>query len=113
MNNLNLLDTNNSYCFVYTSDELKLEILGGIRLDTLDGMRVTIKISKGEQSIRHNLDLYNDTQVDKLVRKTAEKLEIGSILAGKVIAELTDHLEKYRLEGYINKKCYNLSEHLC
>jgi hypothetical protein len=102
MNNTNLLDTSNSYCFVYTSGELKLEILGGIRIDTLDRMRVTIKISKDEQSIRHNLDLYNDTQADKLIRKTAEKLETGSVLVGKAIAELTDQLEKYRLEELTN-----------
>jgi len=47
MNNEKLLDTSNSHCFVYTTDELKLEILGGIRVDILDRMRVTIKISKG------------------------------------------------------------------
>jgi len=98
MNTINLLNTSNSHCFVYNTEKLKLEILGGIRIDTLDRMRATIKISKGEQSIRHNLDLYNDTQVDKLIRKTAEKLETGSVLAGKVIAELINQLEKYRLE---------------
>ena len=62
-------------------------------MDILDRLRVTIKITKGEQSIRHNLDLYNDTQVDKLIRKMAERLEIGSILAGKLISGLTDQLE--------------------
>jgi hypothetical protein len=43
-------------------------------------MRVTIKISKqGEQStlsVRNNLDLYNDPQVEKLIRRTAGKLEV-------------------------------------
>jgi hypothetical protein len=98
MNTTNLLNTSNSYCFVYTTNELTLEILGGLRIDILDRMRVTVKISKGNLAIRHNLDLYNDTQVDKLIRKTAERLEVGSILAGQVISDLTDQLEKYRLQ---------------
>jgi hypothetical protein len=101
MNNTNLLDTSNQYCFVYITGVLRLEILGGLRIDILDRMRATIKISKQDKqstlSIRHNLDLYNDTQVEKLIRKTAEKLEIGTISVSKAIAELTDELEKFRL----------------
>ncbi|MDR3711314.1 MAG: hypothetical protein P4L51_00740 [Puia sp.] len=97
MKNENLLDTSNSHCYVYTSDEIKVEVLGGIRIDVFDRLRVTLKISKGEQSIRHNLDLYNDSQLERVIRKAAERLEIGSILAGRVIAGLTDELEKYRL----------------
>lgn len=98
INTTNLLNTSNLHCFVYTAHELTLEILGGLRIDILDRMRVTFKLSKGNQSIRHNLDLYNDTQVDKLIRKTAEKLEVGSILVAQVISDLTDQLEKYRLQ---------------
>lgn len=98
MKNENILDTSNGYCYVYTSEGIRMEVLGGIRVDILDRLRVTLKISKGEQSIRHNLDLYNDGQVERLIRKTAERLGIGSILAGRVIAELTDLLEKYRLQ---------------
>jgi hypothetical protein len=81
MKNENLLDTSNGHCYVYTLEEIKVEVLGGIRIDILDRLRVTLKISKGEQSIRHNLDLYNDSQVDRLIRKAAERLEIGSIPA--------------------------------
>ena len=64
-------------------------------------MRTTLKVQLQENSrppVRHNLDLYNDTQLEKFIRKCAEKLEIGtSILAGS-FAELTELLEKYRLE---------------
>ena len=81
MNSTNLLDTSNQYCFVYIPDELRIEILGDLRIDILDRMRVTIKISKQDKqstvSIRHNLDLYNDTQVEKLTGKTAEKYTRG------------------------------------
>jgi hypothetical protein len=48
-------------------------------------------------SIRHNLDLYNDTQVEKFVRGVAEKLETRSIALAKCIADITSQLEEYRL----------------
>lgn len=64
-------------------------------------MRVTVKIQSTEVesvAVRHNLDLYNDTQVEKLIRKTAAKLEIGTSVIEASINELIEALEKYRLE---------------
>jgi hypothetical protein len=74
-------------------------------------MRVTIKVTvvnrkhkeylNNEElaglSVRHNLDLYNDTQVEKFVRRVAERLEVGSIAITKAIADITSQLEVYRL----------------
>ncbi|KIX19614.1 hypothetical protein SY27_18030, partial [Flavobacterium sp. 316] len=71
-------------------------------LDGLDRMRVTLKIQSTEVdtlAVRHNLDLYNDTQVEKLIRKTATKLEIGTSVIEASINELIEELEKYRLES--------------
>lgn len=48
--------------------------------------------------MRHNLDLYNDTQVEKFIRRVAEKLETGSIALTKAIADVTSQLEQYRLQ---------------
>jgi len=65
----------------YNNGILCLTVLGGIRLDNLDRLRVTLKIALPDNPrppLRHNLDLYNDTQVEKLVRKTAERMEIGA-----------------------------------
>jgi len=86
------LETSNPNCFAYKTDILLIELLGGIRIDTLDRMRVTMKVTvvnrKQQEylnnpelaglSVRHNLDLYNDTQVEKFVRRAAKKLETGS-----------------------------------
>lgn len=105
------LETTNPHCFTYKTDELLIELLGGIRIDTLDRMRVTIKatvVNRKQQeylnnpelaglSVRHNLDLYNDTQVEKFVRRVAEKLETGTIALTKAIADITSQLEEYRL----------------
>lgn len=40
-----MLITTNPHCFTYTTDELLIELLGGVRVDTLDRMRVTIKVT--------------------------------------------------------------------
>lgn len=48
-------------------------------------------------SIRHNLDLYYDTQVEKFIRRVAEKLETGSVTITKAIGDITSQLEEYRL----------------
>ena len=46
--------------------------------------------------LRHSIDLYNDTQVEKFVRRCAERLEIGTSVVRKVLQELTHELENYR-----------------
>ena len=48
--------------------------------------------------LNHNLDLYNDVQVEKLIRKAAERLEVGTLQITKGIADITRQLELYRLE---------------
>ncbi len=107
-----LLTTQNPNQLEYQNQLLQISVLGGIRTEGLDRMRVTLKIQlqtqdnqdsspfggQGGIAVRHNLDLYNDTQVEKLIRKTATKLEIGSSVIEASINELTEELEKYRLE---------------
>lgn len=75
------LNTENTNCFSYSTDELLIELLGGVRAEGLDRMMVTMKVSVvnkkhspqccGDKplytneltdlAIRHSLDLYNDT----------------------------------------------------
>ncbi len=106
------LNTTNPHCFTYKTDELHIELLGGVRVEGLDRMRVTMKVTVINRkhneylsnpelaglSVRHNLDIYNDTQVEKFVRRVAERLETGSIALTKVIADITSQLEQYRLQ---------------
>ena len=104
MNNLN---TQNPNQLDYHNKLIKITVLGGIRLDGLDRMRVTLKIQATEVesiAVRHNLDLYNDTQVEKLIRKTATKLEIGTSVIEASINELIEALEKYRLDTITNQE---------
>jgi len=85
----------------YENEILKLTVLGGIRLEGLDRMRVTIKVEVKESPrppFRHTVDLYNDTQLEKFIRKAAEKLELGTTVIAASLSELTEKLEHYRLE---------------
>lgn len=94
------LNITNPESLIYENELLKLTVLGGIKLEGLDRMRVTLKIELKNSSVpplRHNLDLYNDNQNEKLIRRTAEKLEIGTSVIAASLAELTGQLEEYRL----------------
>jgi hypothetical protein len=106
------INTTNPESITYTTEELSFTILGGIKLEGLDRLRVTLKIEVANRKFKHylnnpdiadlalrqNLDLYNDTQVEKLIRRTAERLELGSTAIAKAIADITNQLEVYRLQ---------------
>jgi hypothetical protein len=95
------LQIENSEQLTYNNGILALTVLGGVRLEGLDRLRVTLKAELPDSPrppLRHNLDLYNDTQVEKLVRKIAERLETGTSVVSASLAELTAELELYRLE---------------
>jgi ABC-type dipeptide/oligopeptide/nickel transport system ATPase component len=108
----NKIDTTNPNAITYCTEELGFTILGGIRMDGLDRLRVTIRIEVVNRKfehyqnnpdlaalpLNHNLDLYNDVQVEKLIRKAAERLEVGTLQITKSIADITRQLELYRLQ---------------
>lgn len=83
-----------------STTSLDIAILGGLNTNHLDRLRVTLKVNKKDleaRTIRHNLDLYNDNQVEKLVRTLAERLEIGSSIIREELYQLIDALEAHRL----------------
>lgn len=50
-------------------EEILFALLGGIRIEGLHSMRITLKVDfKTFPSIRHGLDLYNETQTEKLIK---------------------------------------------
>ena len=101
------LITDNSELLVYLDGALQVTILGGVKLSGLDRMRVTLKIipasggtaagnSSHGTAFRHNLDLYNRIQVEQLVEKASETLDISAGEVSGVISRLTASLEEYR-----------------
>ncbi len=96
------LNTGNPDYLTYENQNLLISILGGIALHPLDKLKVTLKIERTDSpsplhSLRHSLDLYNDDQTEKLIRKAAERLETGSREIQITIAELIQEIESYRL----------------
>ncbi|WP_269237360.1 hypothetical protein [Flavobacterium flavigenum] len=97
MNNLNTANPNN---YLFETKYLKIQVLGGIRFNNLEALRVTLGIQKlkTETVLRQNIDLYNDTSIEKLTRKVAERLEIGTTIIRRDLDQLTNELENYRLQ---------------
>ncbi|OED46180.1 hypothetical protein AB832_00970 [Flavobacteriaceae bacterium (ex Bugula neritina AB1)] len=100
---MNNLDTTNPNNYSYKTKDIELHILGGLQLNKLESLRVTLSIEKITKSksvlniLRQSIDLYNDSQCEKLIRKCAERLEIGTSVIRKTLQELTKALENYRL----------------
>jgi hypothetical protein len=101
-NNLNTQNPNN---YLFDTKHLKIQILGGVRFNSLEALRVTLGIKKqGTTSVlRQNIDLYNDTSIEKLTRKVAERLEIGTTIVRRDLDQLTNELENYRLQEVENQ----------
>ena len=93
-----MLDTTNPNNYSYVTKHLEIYILGGIKVNKLESLRVTVSVQKlkTQSIVRHSIDLYNDNQVEKFVRKLAERLTIGTSVVRKTLQELTHELENYR-----------------
>jgi DNA primase catalytic core len=96
------LNTRNPEFITFATEDLKVVILGGVNLQQLDRLRLTIKISRSDtvdplHSIRHTLDLYHSDYLEKFIIKASEQLEAGSNAIRRALAELTERIEQYRI----------------
>lgn len=112
------INTSNPEAITYHSEEIAYTILGSIRLEGLDRLRVTIKVEVINRkfqhylnnpdiaalAIRQNLDLYSITQVEKLARLIADRLEVGVTAVSKDLSDITNELERYRLQQIESKQ---------
>jgi hypothetical protein len=98
------LHVSNPDFITWSYESLAIAIPGGIKLSGLDRLRVTLKIDHKGQTVRDGVDLYNDQQTEKMIRKISERFGIGSAYIGKVLAELTNELEAYRIKEIAAKQ---------
>lgn len=112
------INISNPEAITYQTEEIAYTILGGIRLEGLDRLRVTIKIEVLNRkfqhylnnpdiaalAIRQNLDLYSITQVEKIARLIADRLEVGVTAVSKDLSDITNELERYRLQQIESKQ---------
>ena len=95
------LDMSEPELLRWRSGNLCFTLLGGVGLHPLDRMVVTIKMERTDSRsplhrLRQRIDLYQDDAVEKLARKAAGRLEIGSTKLHTALLELTDQSETYR-----------------
>lgn len=106
----NELNHHNPEYVTWKHEEMQFALLGGIRIEGLHSMRVTLKIDfKTFPSIRHSLDLYNETQTEKLVKKTAERFTLSTTYVQKAVGNLINTVEDYRLQQIDSNKLKSIS----
>jgi DNA primase len=100
----NNLDVSNPDYLTLINGVLKVTVLGGINLLTADKLKVTLRLERTDKQnplyhIRQsNLDLYNDEQLEKFIRKVAERLELGTREVQHTLYTLITGLENYRIQ---------------
>ncbi|MCP3931359.1 MAG: hypothetical protein GY705_19915 [Bacteroidetes bacterium] len=94
-----MLNTSHPHHYSYDTKHLLIEVLGGVRINNLSNLRVTLKLvnKANEYPMRHTLDLYNHSQVERFVRTAAEQIEMGTSVIRKTLQSLTTELENHRL----------------
>ena len=92
-----ILNTNNPNKIIYKTETANYYVKGGLRKE-LDIMKVSIDIENKETWLksRKKLDLYDDKQVEKISRESAEKLDLRADLIELDLNKLTDLLDEYR-----------------
>lgn len=105
----NRLNTTNSDQIHYNTSELSVTLLGGVSLQYLDRLRVTLYIRRNPHlspvySIRQTIDLYHHDALEKFTRQASEKTDISTTHITETLAALTEELEQYRLRELEKKK---------
>jgi mRNA-degrading endonuclease HigB of HigAB toxin-antitoxin module/predicted DNA-binding protein len=107
---VNELNHHNPEYVTWKYEELSFALLGGIRIEGLHSMRVTLKIDfKTFPSIRHSLDLYNETQTEKFIKNIAERFTLSTTYVHKAIGNLINTVEDYRLQQIDSNKLKTVS----
>lgn len=89
--------------FAYTNDLLTVDIYGGVEGHLMDGLFATLKIGLADSSrppIRHQLDLFNDNQMTRLITKICERMEIGHSVVSSSLSKVVERLEAERLQAF-------------
>lgn len=90
---------------IYQDERLKIQILGRIDLKNLGALKVTLVMYAANNPhtipVRNTIDLYQGERVEKFVRSSAAKLEVGTSVLRKALNTITEGLEKHRLEQVI------------
>ncbi|GHU64923.1 hypothetical protein FACS1894123_10390 [Bacteroidia bacterium] len=89
----------NPHFITYADEHFSIDVLSGIDLLQIERMICTLKITHRDYPpMRSTLDLYNDNQVDKLIRSLCDKYGVTLVEVSKSIHACICQLESYKLE---------------
>lgn len=101
------LTIHSPHFITHQGGDLTVDVLGGVDLSSVERLICTLRITyKSYPPIRATLDLYNDDQSDRLIRRLCDKWELKLIDVSKSIHGLTMDLETYKL----NRLKYSLAD---
>jgi DNA primase len=91
----------NSTFLLWESKALKIEVLGGVDLGVMESLRATLRITREPKrnaldTLRQSLDLYHNNQLNSLLKKLHEQLELPMQDLRLELAEFIEALEQYR-----------------
>jgi len=99
MNKMKNLQVHNPHFITYQNELLTIDVLGGVDLQQIERMVCTLRITyKDYPPLRSTLDLYTDSQTDKLLRTLCEKWELKLLDVSKTVHGFITELESYKLE---------------
>lgn len=93
------LTIQNPHFLTYSDTLFVIDVLGGVDLQQIERMICTLRIThKNYPPMRSTLDLYNDTQTDKLIRTLCEKWGVTLMEVSKTVHSFISQLESHKLE---------------
>jgi len=110
------LQIHNPHFITYADELFTIDVLGGVDMLQIERMICTLRITyKNYPPLRSTLDLYNDSQSDKLIRTLCDKWGVTLMDASKTVHACICQLESYKLEHLrypqgIKEKAFEMSE---
>ena len=93
------LKINSPNWITFADNLFEIDVLGGVDLLQVEKMICTLRITHREfPPMRYTLDLYIDSQVDKLLRTICDKWSLAIFEVSKSVHEFIRQLESYKLQ---------------
>ncbi len=110
------LQIHNPHFITYADEHFTIDVLGGVDVQQIERMYCTLKVThKDYPPYRTTLDLYTDSQIEKLIRTLCDKWGVTLVESSKSVHALINQLETYKLEHLrypqgIKEKAFEMSE---
>jgi DNA primase len=95
-----ILNTSNPEQLIYETNWLTATVWGGIEIENLSRLKVSLHIqlkANKYRSFRDDVNLYSHSSTQKLIRSIAETMELSTSIVSSTTADFIEALEKYRL----------------